>query len=621
MKALADRWNALVDEAGSPGPALQNEVAEALQWVRRELGLDRIEAERDEARAKLSYLINSSKATRSQLDLAYEAARIRGGVDSEIDMQLDFKLEAMDRRFKVRAVGITIAAVVALFLFVIVAALATRPSTVVATENTGPKGEKKDSLAEAGPSEAERAEADRREAFERTMKELEQVRAESDAKDLIAEARRLARTAQESKLLQLRVEVIERQEKLAFGQKIGKLQLAANDLLVDALRLRTTGPSRRDIEELRGRTGELARESARLGSGEGELRRLEATLVEVQSWQALAKKLASLRAELKGARGTTSNIERLARFLVDEVAPIAPRSELARRASLAGNARAVWFKVFDLQALLGLGNLTLLSAAAKEWRGSPVSAALASASEQARAIRDRDPEVKGTAAFKLKARLGETDIAGLWMVRRFPGDTELIYYARHKPEVGSKTVKCLLEIKSPEVAMPLPEERVAEPAPQSIFSSRAKSLWDEGSTDGWEARLAEVYDSLLDMPKMEPLLRLELARRFLDLALNTSAGLLEVIDEQPPFKEILSLRAINLKGNWLDPGQNKALAKPRGEAAKLLDNSPKLGPLVAEAKARGGRRVEASRRGIALVGWICRDDEGRPRWPASTGRR
>jgi hypothetical protein len=111
---------------------------------------------------------------------------------------------------------------------------------------------------------------------------------------------------------------------------------------------------------------------------------------------------------------------------------------------------------------------------------------------------------------------------------------------------------------------------------------------------------------------MEPLLKLELARRLLDLAQNTSSGFREIFGEQRAFQEIMSLRALGLQGNWLNPGENEKLEKPRAEAKTLLANSPRLGPLVADAKIRGERRLAESKRGLTLAGWICRDNEGLP---------
>jgi hypothetical protein len=368
MTTLAERWNTLVDEAGPPDTALQSEVAEALAWVRQELGLDRADAERAEARARLSYLIHSRNATRLQLDTAYETALSHGGVDADLDKQFQAKLEELDHRFKVRAVGIAIAAVVAIFLVVILAALAARPSTVVATEPATTKGGDEDGRVETGPKEAELVEAERKAAFARTMKELEDRRAEQDAQALIDGARKLARTAEDLKVLQLRIEVIERQEKLAIGQKIGKLIQAADDLLVDARRLRAPEGRRREVEDLRGRAVELGKESSRLNSGADDLRRAESTLAEVEVWQALAKKLASHRDDMKGAQGTPRTLERLARFLSIEVAPVAPDTELARRAGLSQKALAAWLKAFELQDLLRTGDLLPLSVASKEWK-------------------------------------------------------------------------------------------------------------------------------------------------------------------------------------------------------------------------------------------------------------
>jgi hypothetical protein len=134
LTPLIDRWNALVEETGPPEAGIRAEVAGAMAWYRRESGLDRIDAERAEARSRLSYLLQAG-ATRSQLDLAYQQALDLDAIDPYLEKQYLDKLEEFDTSFKTKAVVIAVVAVVGLIVAVVFAAIRfTRTSSALQPE-------------------------------------------------------------------------------------------------------------------------------------------------------------------------------------------------------------------------------------------------------------------------------------------------------------------------------------------------------------------------------------------------------------------------------------------------------------------------------------------------------
>jgi hypothetical protein len=617
MASLSDRWKTLVEQAGPPHPDIQAEVDEALAWFLDASGINQREKNKEKVRSKLSLLIQSNGTTRSQLDLAYQDVVDLGALDSYLDKQYLDKLDSLENQFKAKAIMIAVAAVLTLIVGVIVAAVRfSGPSKTVTEEPVTNENEteRKVEIArlEAARIEAARIEAARKEAFELAMKTLEEKQTEQDADARILAARKLAKTEEERRLLQ---QLVERQEKVLLSQKINKLLQSAEEMLVDARLLRAVQGASGNVDEIRSRAKELVKDSSRLNLGSKDLQRVETTLADVESFQALATRLRSLQDELKRERGSSRNLERLARFLTSDVTSVSPRSEMALQAATAQKSLPTWLNLLQLQELLRADDLPALTSTAMQWKDTPAADAIKPVVDNLRMWTERDPDGKGTVASKLKARLGEIDIVNLWVIRRHLGESENRFYSRQKPSKGG-SIPCLIRPDGPEgtvVPVPLGDKPVVDRAPQSVFAEQAEILWSKNEAEPWEDRLARVYDLLLDNKNMESLLKFELARRLLDLARNTSPGFREILSGPKGFKELMGVgAAVSLRGNWLDPAQNEANESKREEAKKLLAASPRLGPLVADAKTRSENQIAASKRGLTLTGWICRDNEGRP---------
>jgi hypothetical protein len=154
----------------------------------------------------------------------------------------------------------------------------------------------------------------------------------------------------------------------------------------------------------------------------------------------------------------------------------------------------------------------------------------------------------------------------------------------------------------------------AAEADQSKFARDAGRLWGAEALRSWVATLAEVYDSLLDSSayaRTDPLLKLQIARRFLELAVKTSDGYKQLLEKRPDFGKVTGGGAL-LQGNWLEPKNDDDLRDSRKNASEFLKEAPRLTGLAAEAAARDDLRRESVRRGIAVAGWLGRDDSGRP---------
>jgi hypothetical protein len=332
---------------------------------------------------------------------------------------------------------------------------------------------------------------------------------------------------------------------------------------------------------------------------------------KLESSERFAEEFGALRKQIAREKVTSASLERLAGFLSDRIAPVASNPELASRARLARKDLPIWIKILGLQTALQSGAFLTQPINDGEWAGKPPAGLLAAASEYVEMLRQRNPAASGSDAAKLKNRLAENDIVNLWLIRP-RGQEDSRYYTKKQPAPGQEKleVNVLMDNGGREEPVPFQGPRVVMEAPQSSFAERAVTLWEPLTPDEWNARLAKVCDDLLENSAgMDPILKLSLLRRLLNLAVTTSIGYRHLLEQNAGFKAVTGRSGL-ITGNWINPGED--LESERNQASDLIKQSPRLSPLAATATAGDKERLAALKHGLVVAGWIDLTSEGRP---------
>jgi len=341
----------------------------------------------------------------------------------------------------------------------------------------------------------------------------------------------------------------------------------------------------------------------------------EKSLSESDKWASLAAQLTAFQKEMEGVNGTNESLQRLAIFLADKVAPNAPDPEMARRANLAKVTLPTWIKALEVQRMMQSGDFLTHPINADDWKGQQPEGTLTAAAELSEMLRNRNASIKDSEFATVKERLARVDIVDLQVIRK-RGDEARAY--SKKPPALEKGILYVDELRNgdgrEEKRIPFPGDAKVARAPQSIFAEQAANIWGSSgsnSPDNWDKRLAEIDDALLESTDMDPILKLDLVRRFLHLAVSTSAGYREQLQEHPGFKAVMGALA-RIDGNWLDPQNDETLTAQREQAKKLIANAPRLSPLAADAATRDDQRLTVLKRALIVLGWIGRDSDAHP---------
>lgn len=236
-------------------------------------------------------------------------------------------------------------------------------------------------------------------------------------------------------------------------------------------------------------------------------------------------------------------------------------------------------------------------------------------------VRQRDPDVPGSAAAELRAYLRRREIAKVWKVVRIGSEGSKFFYAESEPHVvksafGEKLqLTVLLDSSGKTSGFVEPRENYyyAE-APQSTFAKFATSLWAVKDFDDWNRTLAKIYGQLCQTERMEPLVKLALTQKLLSLAAEGSEGFRRKLTttDAESFNTLTDRDSAALsKVNWLDSGTNQ-LEEKRASAEKRLARVPDLERMEPEATDvdRQYRNKAAQPAAIEFAGWISLDKDG-----------
>jgi len=593
LTQLAERWRSLSADAGSLDANLRFGVTEALDWLGKRSNEEREKLQKVETESLFSGPTASQQTSRLDSEATDRTTKTTG-VDGALEPEFPSHSEKMGCLRSALPAGSALAALLLIGVAVLAFVWATRSPS--------------------HPPGAE--EIARKAAFARALKDIENAPPDGDVKPLLEAARKYAisdlETEEIGRMEQLWKSLHEapkRNQKLEFDKRIALLEETSRKLRADVRRGRDVGGLREKIEDLRNRFSELRQQAGQLGFGDSELRAAEKSIGEIESWGMFAVNLTAFREKMKTQKGTRESLELLADFLDKTIASNSPDPDMAQHAKLARISLPTWAKMLDLQGMLQTEDFLTHAIDDDLWKGQPPAGPLAAAGEYSEMLRNRDPAIQGSKSAKLKERLGRKDISNLWVIRQFRGDLARSY-TNEQPAPGQAVanVDVLRNSDGEKARVPFGGERQVDRAPQSIFAERAARLWESPERGKWDESMAEVYDELLESKKMDELLKLDLARRLLDLAVSTSVGYRELLQGQQSFKSVTGISAL-IEGNWLDPGNDQELKGRRGQAEELIANAPRLRPLAAAAATRDEQRLIALKQGLILAGWICWDDE------------
>jgi len=207
--------------------------------------------------------------------------------------------------------------------------------------------------------------------------------------------------------------------------------------------------------------------------------------------------------------------------------------------------------------------------------------------------------------LKLLEVFTDPAVANLWMVWDRQGRR---YYSKMQPQPLGQRVRVTFltgfDFSEESVSMALADLLHNERAPQSVISDAAvKDL--TGLTDArWEAVFIGMLDKLHSDAKLDPVLKVILLRRVLDVACQGSQVLASQLDA---YRERLNSPDLKLDANWLKPNDSEA-ATARIVAEGVLGSlPPPRDAAKGVAQAIAALKQPFAPR-YAWAGWLVKDD-------------
>lgn len=207
--------------------------------------------------------------------------------------------------------------------------------------------------------------------------------------------------------------------------------------------------------------------------------------------------------------------------------------------------------------------------------------------------------------LKLLEVFTDPAVASLWLVSDRQGGR---YYSKTQPQpLGQRVrVKFLtgFDFSEESVSLALSDILHNERAPQSVISAAAvKDV--TGLTDArWEPVFVGLLEKLHSDAKLDPVLKVILLRRVLDVACQGSQMLAILFDD---YRQRLNSPDLKLDANWLKPNDSDA-ATARIVAEGVLGSltPPRdTAPALAQAKAE---LVQPFAQRYAWAGWLVKDE-------------
>jgi hypothetical protein len=232
------------------------------------------------------------------------------------------------------------------------------------------------------------------------------------------------------------------------------------------------------------------------------------------------------------------------------------------------------------------------------------------------AMSRRSADAEG-ALGKLQKLMSDLLVDNLWMVTvRAPAAAgPWNYYVTEQPQRNAKSFRYLVGFDGKERTLNVVGDWVQriDISPQTKIASKFKPMLFQDPTQvEWEAVILDLVDQVRHHPGMDPILRVALLRKVLELGLEGSEPLKAALGG---LKNQVDQVDVDVNVPWMDPESREAdLVRPKASA--FIRALPDLTALRKDALARRSevRRVMASR--PQAVGWLAREPDG---WQVRSG--
>jgi hypothetical protein len=637
LKPLVAKWMELITATGMTDANSRYQVIEAITWATRKLAEEARDAERKKIKTRLTNLLESPKSKPAAVVAAYNAAHTA----SAIDMVLQAKYEAWTQRKGSQKTKVLVGAAIAFILLLgAIGYYQTLPGAapsadVLAFVDRLKQFMKKNDFAaaleagkDASPQLADNPEVialleqavagqQKSEDFKFALRELKVATSNEDLESLEKTAREAAHD--ESQLKQVdevvanlkgRKSKSEETATLDFESRLADLRKKTNDLLAIA-QSGKFGPQQGELsEKYHQEFSKLDAAAREQGRSVPELVSVKAALDTVAPWTQVANDLSQFSAVMSTESATDAALNRAAEFLSSTLAKVHPDTNMKQRAKAARQDLDVWKLTLKLKDRLR--NSDVDDKVRQMWSGKPPAAAVEAAMARSKMLSQRKFDQPDSSAAKLKARLLASDIKDVYCVRIDLSEPYCYWYTSKPLKGGSDPVSIPIitekNQKEPVNQMIRGTRKDAKLSAQSMLLPELEKLWTETvESDQWNQHLADAYEKLASDSEIEPLLKLELMRRLLDLAVSSSIGYRGILEGIPEYRAISGDGGV-VSGNWYNP--KNILSQEREKATSLCDKAPHLAKFATEATERDNRAMGQTDEGIHLVGFLKQNHGG-----------
>ncbi len=218
---------------------------------------------------------------------------------------------------------------------------------------------------------------------------------------------------------------------------------------------------------------------------------------------------------------------------------------------------------------------------------------------------------------KLQKLMTDLLVDNLWMISMRPpaSSAPKHYYLTQQPARDARSVRYLAGFDGKERSLTLVRDWVdkTEVSPQTKLANRFKPmLFQEPTRIDWEAVMLDLIDQVRTQPDMDPVLRVALLRKVLELALEGSAPLQDTLGA---YKIMADQADVDTNVPWMDP-DNREAEQMRPKASAFLRSLPDLSPARKDALARRAAVQGLLAARPQAVGWLAREPDG---WQVRAG--
>ncbi len=228
----------------------------------------------------------------------------------------------------------------------------------------------------------------------------------------------------------------------------------------------------------------------------------------------------------------------------------------------------------------------------------------------------RSADAEG-ALGKLQKLMTDLLVDNLWLVavRAPAAGGPRHYYVPEQPPRNAKSLRYLVGFDGKERTLNVVGDWVEriEVSPQTKIANKFKPLLFQDPTQiDWEVVMLDLIEQVRGQPGMDPVLRVALLRKVLELALEGSEPLQAALGG---LKNQVDQADVDVNVPWMDPESREA-DQVRPKASAFVRSLPDLTAARKDALAR-----RAAARGLMAirpqaVGWLAREPDG---WRVRTG--